>query len=1152
MLCNQLLDGRGKPSRLYHALLEKNGGNEEKALDEWIRLTYGNDVRYQLGDSPLNELFLRHDRYTEEEEENFRARGWQDYIRKTRREGTDMWEFTDSFGRRQYVEMNKLDEAIDSYVKSRRSFSNGFGERFKELLAFYPKSESEKELKEQMQELFGNMPPQAFYAFIDGLYTDKIKGLDELQEKPYYDSDLAEEKIFIHEDEGMYNLLLPTPSNKHSAYPGHSKFSFMKRFFANDIEARRKGFTIDGNMEGRKELAAALLAVRIKMHDSKARFESARFASLNGNGESFDMDLHRGVNNLLALARSREYSHVLPADIKEFLLSGKVNPGDFEGDYVAKLMGRVTALSERSPAHAEMLRYMQTGDRHDRIKAVSKRMFWLQRNKPDDYQKMDTPYGKEYYLLAKSLEQLKLDHGGIDRRALNTHILINDNFISKGLKNTVDIANQTISMVMQDLQRYLETAKHYYIRSYLPARTKALKKFLKNKAVGGKQRVLNDSEDYYKNLFERKKLRIVKDGKLTGESMEAQTLSMKNPDDMSNGLQPYEREFIREVVGLMRTSIERFIDKRIDDGVLTNYKSGKEWYEEHYKTQELLLPVLRKDFLTKLFDGGIKNLKEGLNEAIEENIDNLVVAIGRNLDWGATEHYGVATSQRGGMYGSRERLQKLGLADHNGELVVINPRNNRSASIDVEKIMDYSSFMNEKMRFERELQTTYQAAKVILKHNEQRKGKEARGEHAVLDHLFHNLVNAWRDETIVSGNRNVTATVDAARAFSGMATLTGNVGSIFLSFMGNNVALATTALAKRYGDHFFTMKDVRKTIAAIAKPQGLKKFNDLIDLFLFHETDEVNLLFSDKFKEGQKGFIKSRYGMLPHSLIDRMTRGMILVSQLNHDGLYENFEYDKEGRIFYNWEKDRRGKELKNTIVRNQEALGREPLPYDDLMQRTLTTIAARMFGSYTDNDKAFYQTVAMGQAFMQFKGYIAGRVKDLYTEGFDNTNIQWYETDESGKVKTWVFYQEGILQSFVAAAQELQKNRNLKELKPEQVANLRKLAFDMAIFALAGIAYMGVRGLDDEEEKKKGEAGTDKRSLLTYMGYAWMDVVGTYNASEYFTAIGTPVFISYFQKAAAATWNYMTFDFDNATRQTINLYGPAKTTRQAINFFGQ
>lgn len=1152
MLCNQILDKDGKVSRIYLQLVEKHGGNEDAALDDYIRFMHETDVRFQLSGNPLNEMFLKHDLFTDEEEQNLRAHGHENYIHKTKIDGENKWQYTDGFGRKQYVEEADYQDAVEGLIESRRSFANGFASRFKELLSFYPDVDSEKKLRDKVKELFGDVPMQAFYALIDGLQVGKITSLEDLQEKPFYDPALAEEKVFIHDDAGVYTLILPTPATPDSAYTGHGKFSFMKRFFGNvDFEARRKGYTIDGDMEGRKELAAAMAAVRIKMHNSDARFASVRFAALNFNGMSMDMDLSRGIKNIMALAKDPDHSHLLPADIKDFVLSDKMKLDEFELDYVTQLLGRVTALSSKSKAHAEMLRYMTGGDRYDKIKAVQKRMYWLQKNEGDRsennkprYMDATTPPGKEYLILAKSLEQLELQHHGIDRRTLNTEILIGDNIFSRGLKSTTDIANQTVTMVMQGLQRYMDASKSYWKQSYYPKKKKVFEKYLKHKSLGGKERLLNDSEDYYQNLFQKQSLKVVKDGKFTGQTVDANLLRMQDPDDTANGLQQWEREFIREVVGIMKDSIVRFIDKRIDDGVLSNYKTGEEWYAEHYKSQELLLPVLRKDFISKLFGGGVKDIKEGIDGVLEETLDNLVVATGRSLDWGSKDNYGVANSQKGGAYGSNDRMGKLGLADHNGELVVVNPKANRSASIDIEKIMDYSQFANEKMRYERELQTLYDGAKVILQHQENRKGQEMKSEHLILDHLFKNLVLGWREELTISGNVNVGRYVDAARKATSTLTLTGNVGSIFLNTMGNTFAILTTSLAQRFGKHFFNGKDLAKAIATVKTPKGLKKMNDLIDIFLFHETDEVDMLFSDKFKQGQKGIWKSRYGMLPLSMVDRMTRGMILVSQLIHEDLYNNFEYDKEGNIFYNWNKDKRSDAIKKEIIRSQEVIGREPLPYDSMQIRSLTSIAAKMFGSYTDNDKAYYQTIAAGQAFMQFRGYIAGRVKDLYTKGFDNTNIQWYEMDGEGKVKTSVYYQEGILQSFVAMGSELAKHRNLDNLKPEQLGNLRKLGLDMAMFTLMGIAYAGLRELDDEDK--------DKRSLLMYTQYAWMDVMGTYNLGEYTMMMGAPVFIDKLHKASAATWSYMTFDFDLATRQSINLFGPTKTAKQAVDLLGQ
>src|SRR5690606_37094548 len=98
------------------------------------------------------------------------------------------------------------------------------------------------------------------------------------------------------------------------------------------------------------------------------------------------------------------------------------------------------------------------------------------------------------------------------------------------------------------------------------------------------------------------------------EKVTGQTMKFKDPDDHTNGLKDYEREFIRKMVGLHKESIVRFIKKKMSSGQIKGYKTAEEWYNKEYKPHELNLPVMKKNTGNFLAEGSLKGAMAGISK----------------------------------------------------------------------------------------------------------------------------------------------------------------------------------------------------------------------------------------------------------------------------------------------------------------------------------------------------------------------------------------------------------------------------------------------------------------------------------------------------------------------------------------------------------
>jgi len=1169
MSCYKIEDENGENDPRFLALVESFKGDEESALKEYVksfvlkkgRFQYSVSDDYKDSEEFLKGSFSVNDKFTPSDEIKIKNNK-DSYYKEKSVDGSRKFIFYNANGTTEIIDPSDLDTKINQLIKDKKSMNESLVTKLQKL---FEMNVPGKDFSGVIQKSFARLNPSVMFSFLSGLNKNNITSYSDLSSKSWFIPSLSEEKIMIHEQEvnGVkeYTIMLPTLDSRHKDLNGSGSRSFMSNVFGNSKSAEQKGFNIKNNLEGRKHLIGTMVALAIKSAEPNAKINSLRFASFQNRGTTFNMDLNQGLENLQALNQNPETVKIIPAELKDILDSTEdLTHQSIGSSYMEQLYRNEYAKKGMEDTYVDysLLRNIEEKNIDDVIKDISRRIFFLVRTYdqpgPNGIKPIEDPahsVGQEMYLLAKAKEEL-IQSNGMDKRTYNT----NDSLSNWGSwrRSVTEIQNAQLNMVYNEFnsvafgykQRFDDSLKEKapLIKEYISA-------YESDNGASVKSRALNYTEKAYENLYEKVKMKTYQDGQVSTEMVDVNIRKFKDPDDLSNGLKDYERKFIKGIVAYHKKSIIRLIGKKIESREISSdvYKSSEDWYNAKYKNQELLMPVMRKKSGNFLAEGNVKN---AFSSALEEGNQFLEVTPRDLMEDRIYRSEGSATMQIGNKYGSDGRLKSLGIQEINGEFVLVNPAVNSRSMGDVEQIMHSSVFQNFKFEFEPTLVSTYAAAKIILIQESMKTGISRKNELKHLEALFNNMLYGER-EKIVQGNKNPEKALDLVRGVTSTATLALNWKSMALATSGNMFALVSNAISNRFGKEYFNGKDLLTSFTWATK--NSKKFGAIVDAFMFHDANESALVFSSKYKAGEKGFVKNHHLMLMHNLGDRFTRGLVLISQLKHEGLLDNFILDEAGNAKYDWSLDKRSEKIKNHIREKNAKQEKRDLPYDDVQINTLVSITAKMFGAYTDEDRTRIQTNGLAQWAGQFKGYLIARSNELIQSGFDNTNIAWYSEDEKGNLKLSAFYQEGMANTFFHFLNEVKRMEGnpieaWKNMKPEQKKNMQKLIADAIMFGSLMLIYGAVIAAGDDEDKKLTPAQRkSKQAAYQYLKYAFLDIVGVYNVNDYVDGV-TPASIPVIKRYGNALIDFVTLDFEGSFDKAVMKTGPGKTATDIISVF--
>jgi len=841
------------------------------------------------------------------------------------------------------------------------------------------------------------------------------------------------------------------------------------------------------------------------------------------------------------------------------------------------------------------------------------------------FESLNTDIGKEYLLLSLALMELDGNRYGVDLTQLNRDMTM-DNSLESWIKGQGDYFDSFTNFVMSNVRKIMARVKEKFIiyqrekNKFFEDYFKELKEFNSFKNIA-----FNYKEDLYTNLYEYKMVRVMdkvpiknKDNRdkiitnnvfrkdANGEFIKKRVKTGRLKDPTTSGLTKFEKQLILKTAKTIRDAVKELVRSKYDNGELPSAFQSKGNFEEAFADWELqsmgatfkgntndetvwgnylMLPAVKKDVIASILSGNFREAIDNFAE-LEFNMNNMSLDKDSKHDsksLGLLEVFVNRASNSpevNNIYGNR--LGALGLeTDHSGEVYLVNETKNKGISMDLQSSLDFYMMKLYKQQEANDLNYLYYVGRTGLIYEELRSRKNKTVELDTLEHVFMHIVHDEMQKAgFGTGNKDVSKVISGTTALTSKIILSYNIPSAVVAVVGANMSLFTTALSKKYGERFFTVKDWASATKFVLNPSNQKLVNHIMHTMQFHSSDEKSLIFNENLKAGTKdwgqfkGMLVGRNSMYLQGLGDYEAKAIMLVAQLKKDGILEYFTFDKDGNLYYDWDAEERDakttpnkfskfrnrdrevhkQELKRdnramytitkTVKGKTVSIENPLVPYDERMMDSLSTIASHMLGQVSDKQRGKSDTNTWAKAFFQMKSYIRARANNFYSRGFTNPNISWYDVDTDGNTKIEFYYQEGAVNtliSYIKLVRQLGLGNAVEalgQLKPEQQANLKKMLIEFIIFAAAAAAY-GF-GVDDEDK--------NKNPYHFYIKQAINDIVGIYNPMDYFGAITTPATIVYATRLGNALLDGMQFEFDSA----LKLSGATKNFTQVTSFFDQ
>lgn len=338
----------------------------------------------------------------------------------------------------------------------------------------------------------------------------------------------------------------------------------------------------------------------------------------------------------------------------------------------------------------------------------------------------------------------------------------------------------------------------------------------------------------------------------------------------------------------------------------------------------------------------------------------------------------------------------------------------------------------------------------------------------------------------------------------------------------------------------------------------MNKLNQFNIKYGFSNFDAANV--AERLKSGRTGLMNID-NMLYWTLRapDYLNRMTLFTAKLHHDGIWNAYSLDENGRLKYNWRLDERFKEfaagntdspeynkqkaLYMSIIRefNQEDDSRKLQYTDDLPDaytpsqiRAIKTLSESIYGAYDKSSKAKYENIAIGRNLAFFSTWMNGIADNYFKtrqvsesevqeviETDYNGNPLFFTPDMSGNTTTedtglpvskhMPLMVQGIIHTFGEAFNELRGvDYNLKEWVKSDIwknkinqRNYRRLGTDMLVWAfLAWLFKMFITPAYAEHKKLD-----DGKNIMTNVMAEWL-----YKASStsYDTFTGPYSILSY------------------------------------------
>lgn len=592
---------------------------------------------------------------------------------------------------------------------------------------------------------------------------------------------------------------------------------------------------------------------------------------------------------------------------------------------------------------------------------------------------LNTAIAKLYIGATKALNQyfgdLSLENE--DFGALQEYMLKNNSISNSNVRQVGFMFQKTIDKVANDMLTRYSPIREIFMKFYEDAGyTKT-----QNAIIGNQASV-------YKNLYE------------TDENGN-RLMQFKNPYDISNDLKDYEREFLKKI-------LYEFHKVRCEVIGIKNNLTG---YDD--ASLQTKLPAKYLNVPLEHASAGTRrtNVKNGFQ------------------DWGRRVarrifNPGEYFEEMQGLVGNEEVQQRE--YDINN-LQAYNPFKNSESSDNIrnsyisEKGVDYFEYNVENLLIdfmEKHIQSQ-EYTKLLTR----AKGIELdlilRGEveinEAKIEHTLKAIddflkINVFNQSIMEESSQKLESYLQPLRSMVSAFYVAGNVtGAVRDSFQGllENI---TSAIIKFQTE--IDAKDVafgyKEVIAeGVGNLMVATKLNQFNLKYRFSNLDAARI--SEGQKTGRGGILNAEnwaYSTLRSP--DYLNRMVLFVAKMKHDGCYDAYSLDENGRLKYEWRKDKRFDLLAANDKSDIEAYNKQKALYyslirafnldgykkangeqlnfsDDLPDaytlqeiQTFKTFSDNIYGSYNKSTKAKYEHTAIGRNFAFFSTWMNGIV-DVY-----------------------------------------------------------------------------------------------------------------------------------------------------------------------------
>ena len=592
---------------------------------------------------------------------------------------------------------------------------------------------------------------------------------------------------------------------------------------------------------------------------------------------------------------------------------------------------------------------------------------------------LNTAIAKLYIGATKALNQyfgdLSLENE--DFGALQEYMLKNNSINNSNIRQVGFMFQKTIDKVANDMLTRYSPIREIFMKFYEDAGyTKT-----QNAVIGNQASV-------YKNLYE------------TDENGN-RLMQFKNPYDISNDLKDYEREFLKKI-------LYEFHKVRCEVIGIKNNLTG---YDD--ASLQTKLPPKYLNVPLEHASAGTRrtNIKNGFQ------------------DWGRRVarrifNPGEFFEEMQGLIGNEEVQQRE--YDVNN-LQAYNPFKNSESSDNVrnsyisEKGVDYFEYNVENLLID--FMEKHIQAQEYTKLLTRAKGIELdlilRGEveinEAKIEHTLKAIddflkINVFNQSIMEESSQKLESYLQPLRSMVSAFYVAGNVtGAVRDSFQGllENI---TSAIIKFQTE--IDAKDVafgyKEVIAeGVGNLMVATKLNQFNLKYRFSNLDAARI--SEGQKTGRGGILNAEnwaYSTLRSP--DYLNRMVLFVAKMKHDGCYDAYSLDENGRLKYEWRKDKRFDLLASNDKSDIEAYNKQKALYyslirafnldgykksngeqlnfsDDLPDaytlqeiQTFKTFSDNIYGSYNKSTKAKYEHTAIGRNFAFFSTWMNGIV-DVY-----------------------------------------------------------------------------------------------------------------------------------------------------------------------------